>query len=73
MFVYKHTKAVEYVKKWPTLKKKQKNPQNLRVNKFKNRIKNRVNFQGIIFIWTQIYGEIFNGLLMFSFSVFIAK
>ena len=24
MFVYKHTKAVEYVKKWPTLKKKQK-------------------------------------------------
>ena len=62
MFVYKHTEKIEYVKNWPTFKEKYKFYGWI-TGEFL-RLKMRI-FQGIIFIWIWIYGEILKSALVY--------
>ena len=55
MFVYKHAETLQDVKKYPIFLKKL---QTLPVNHWMQ------NFQGIVFIWTRTYSEIFRSALV---------
>ena len=62
MFVYKHTETIEYVKKQPTFKEKYKLHEWITWELLGLRMG---NVQGIVFIWTRTYSEIFKSALMY--------
>ena len=62
MFVYKHTETTEYVKKWLAFLKKYELYGQITREFLVFRMR---NFQGIIFLSTQTYGEIFKSALAY--------
>ena len=62
MFVYKHTKTIEYVKKLSTFQEQYKLYEQI-TREFLGSI--MWNFQEIILTWTQAYGEIFKSAFLY--------